>query len=207
MTTAETERATRPRVAGEREEEILDGVVELLIEVGYDRLTFDSVAARVRVSKATLYRRWTGKPDLVMSAVEQLFARAEAGRAAPADAGSLEGDMEAMFCHSPEMLEQLPAILAGSLSALHRDPELSAEFTERVVKPKIGLIRAVLERARARGEIGPGADLDLLAGVLPAMNLYRIMTLGQCPDDDFVRAVVGDLLLPACRATLVADSG
>ena len=51
---------TRPRVAGEREEEILDATVRLLVDVGYDKLTLDAVAAEARASKATLYRRWSG---------------------------------------------------------------------------------------------------------------------------------------------------
>jgi AcrR family transcriptional regulator len=49
---------TRPRVEGEREDEILDACVELLLEAGYDRLTMDAVAKKARASKATLYRRW-----------------------------------------------------------------------------------------------------------------------------------------------------
>src|SRR3712207_6929765 len=54
----------RPRVEGAREEEILDATVDLLLEVGYDRLTMDSVAARAKAGKATLYRRWSSKQRL-----------------------------------------------------------------------------------------------------------------------------------------------
>ena len=59
----------RPRVEGEREDEILDATLELLIEVGYDRLTMDSVAKRSRASKATLYRRWETKASLAIDAL------------------------------------------------------------------------------------------------------------------------------------------
>ena len=67
MTTA---RARRPRVEGPREREIFDATMSLLGEVGYDRLTLDTVAARVKVSKATIYRRWGDKSDLVNAAME-----------------------------------------------------------------------------------------------------------------------------------------
>src|SRR3546814_9475216 len=59
----------RPRIEGEREQEILDATLDILAEVGYDRLTMDAVAARSKASQATLYRRWNGKPALVIDAL------------------------------------------------------------------------------------------------------------------------------------------
>ena len=64
-----TETGTRPRVEGERELEILEATLEVLDEVGYDLLTMDAVATRAKASKATLYRRWKGKPELVVAAI------------------------------------------------------------------------------------------------------------------------------------------
>ncbi|HEY9378647.1 MAG TPA: helix-turn-helix domain-containing protein, partial [Jiangellaceae bacterium] len=64
----------RPRVAGEREDEILDATVRVLVNVGYDKLTLDAVAAEARASKATLYRRWKGKAELVVDAVHRAKA-------------------------------------------------------------------------------------------------------------------------------------
>ncbi len=64
-----TATATRPRVEGERATEIHEAVIRLLVEHGYDRLTFDAVAAEVRASKATLYRKWPTKAALVVEAV------------------------------------------------------------------------------------------------------------------------------------------
>ena len=59
----------RPRVEGDREQEILDATLEVLGDVGYDRLTMDAVATRAKASKATLYRRWNGKVSLVIDAL------------------------------------------------------------------------------------------------------------------------------------------
>ena len=69
MMTKLAQHVQRPRVEGEREDEILDATVTLLMEVGYDRLTMDAVAARAKASKATLYRRWNGKVSLVIDAL------------------------------------------------------------------------------------------------------------------------------------------
>jgi hypothetical protein len=60
---------TRPRVEGDREQQILDATITVLAETGYDRLTMDAVATQARASKATLYRRWSSKPELVVEAI------------------------------------------------------------------------------------------------------------------------------------------
>ena len=60
---------TRPRVEGDREQEILDATLDVLAEVGYDRLTMDAVATAARASKATLYRRWNSKVSLIIEAL------------------------------------------------------------------------------------------------------------------------------------------
>ena len=79
----------RPRVEGEREDEILDATVTLLMEVGYDRLTMDAVAKEAHASKATLYRRWETKASLV---VEALVRAKSAPHVADHDTGSLRTD-------------------------------------------------------------------------------------------------------------------
>jgi AcrR family transcriptional regulator len=55
----------------QREEAILRAALELLAEIGYDQLTMDAVAARAHCSKATIYRRWPGKAELVTTAVRR----------------------------------------------------------------------------------------------------------------------------------------
>jgi len=69
MTPAEAAAATRPRIEGDREQEILDAALEVLADVGYDRLTMDAVAQAAKASKATLYRRWNSKATLVVEAL------------------------------------------------------------------------------------------------------------------------------------------
>ena len=88
-----TETGTRPRVAGERELEILEATLEVLAEVGYDLLTMDAVASRAKASKATLYRRWRGKPELVVAAI-----MAHKGDTVAPDTGSLRGDLLEAYC-------------------------------------------------------------------------------------------------------------
>ena len=87
---------TRPRVEGVREAEILAATMEVLADVGYDRLTMDAVAQRAKASKATLYRRWNGKVSLVIDALHHHHQHDSPP--VIVDTGSLRGDLIESFC-------------------------------------------------------------------------------------------------------------
>ena len=73
-----------PRRKGEREAEILEAALELGCSPGYDRLTMDAVAAQAKASKATLYRRWSDQPPLVVDAILQSKEALQAPAPTPA---------------------------------------------------------------------------------------------------------------------------
>ncbi|MGH3386900.1 MAG: helix-turn-helix domain-containing protein, partial [Nocardioidaceae bacterium] len=104
MTTTDDHK-TRPRVEGDREDEILEAALAVLAEVGYDRLTMDAVATAAKASKATLYRRWTSKAHLVVDAA----VRAK-GCPMPDDVntGSLRGDLLAMSTCDGGLTDNVP---------------------------------------------------------------------------------------------------
>ncbi|WP_051265280.1 TetR/AcrR family transcriptional regulator [Nakamurella lactea] len=195
--------AARPRIDGDREGAIFEGVVRLLVEVGYDKLTFDMVAAEVKASKATLYRRWPTKVDLVISALDQI-AVCPAGRPDLLDTGTLEGDLEQLICADPEWTQLLPGIVRAIVPALHREADLTAAFNLHFMQPRQGLLVEVLRRAQCRGEIGKDADLEQLGQILPALAVYHAMVTGSGPDTTAARAAIETVLLPACRATMTA---
>ena len=95
MTPQQLAASIRPRVEGDRADEILDATLTLLFEVGYDRLTLDAVARKARASKATLYRRWDTKASLV---VDALVRAKQAPTVDDHDTGSLRGDLMSTFC-------------------------------------------------------------------------------------------------------------
>lgn len=187
--------APRPRVEGERESEILDAALVLLCRVGYDRLTMDAVAAEAKASKATLYRRWSGKPSLVVDAI---LRSKEALQAPEVDTGSLREDLVQMACGNGGLTDTRSAeIMAGLVTALHHDPDFAVEFRTRVLGPKIEIGRRVFERARARGEITADLDLDLLSSALAGIILHRSFVLGLPADEKTVAQVVDEIILPA----------
>ena len=185
----------RPRVEGERETEILDATLDLLLEVGYDRLTMDGVASRARASKATLYRRWTAKHCLVVDAL----VRAKRSPAVPeVDTGTLRADLLATYCSPGGFGDgRSAALLAVLMTALHTDADFAAEFRTRFLQPKVEVSRRIYARAQARGEIAPGVDLDLIAPALTGILLHRVFLLGQAVDDRTVEAVIDQIILPA----------
>ena len=185
----------RPRVEGERESEILDATLVLLCRVGYDRLTMDAVAAEAKASKATLYRRWTSKPSLVVDAI---LRSKEALQAPEVDTGSLREDLVQMACgHGGLTDTRSSEIMAGLVTALHHDPDFAVEFRTRVLGPKIEIGRRVFERARARGEITADLDLDLLSSALAGIILHRSFVLGLPADEKTVAQVVDEIIVPA----------
>jgi AcrR family transcriptional regulator len=185
----------RPRVEGERESEILDAALVLLGRVGYDRMTMDAVAAEAKASKATLYRRWTSKPSLVVDAI---LRTKEALQTPDVDTGNLRDDLMQMACSHGGLTDTKSAqTMAGIVTALHHDPDFAEEFRSRVLGPKIENSRRVFERARARGEITADLDLDLLSSALAGIILHRSFVLGLPADEKTVAQVVDEIIVPA----------
>jgi AcrR family transcriptional regulator len=195
--TVRTDERARPRVEGEREEQILATTLRLLAEVGYDRLTMDAVATAAKASKATLYRRWTSKADLVVDAVSR-------AKACPApsvvDTGTLRGDLLATSCGIGGLTDEVPmSVLASLVTALSREPELADAFHRLFLGPRLALVVDIFERAKARGEISGDVDPLLVASVLPAVVIHRQFILLEKADEDFIERVVDEVVLPACR--------
>ena len=194
MTPAEAAAAARPRVEGEREHEILEAALDVLAEVGYDRLTMDAVASAARASKATLYRRWDTKASLVLEAV-----LAQKGPiAATSDTGSLRGDLIAAHCgHGGLTDERQIAIFSGVLTALGRDAEFADGFRSRFLGPKVEAAHELFARARERGEIRDDVDLDIVGSALAGIVLHREFVMGEVPTPERITAVIDQVILPA----------
>jgi len=184
---------SRPRVEGDREQEILDATLQVLGDVGYDRLTMDAVATRAKASKATLYRRWNGKVSLVIDALLSVKSTPDLP-----DTGTLRGDLIASFCGMGGLTdEQSVATFASVITAIHRDQDFAAAFRREVIGPKSQLARTVFERARDRGELAEGVDIDLIAPALAGIVLHRMYVMGEMPDEALITRVIDQIILPA----------
>jgi AcrR family transcriptional regulator len=195
MTPAEAAAATRPRVEGDREQQILDAALEVLAEVGYDRLTMDAVAQRAKASKATLYRRWNSKAKLVVESLARMKSTPDVP-----DTGDLRSDLVSAFCGMGGLTDHDTTSTFGAVvTAVSTDPEFAAEFRHQVVEPKSRVSRMVFERALARGELRPDIDLEIITPALAGIVLHRVFVLGEQPDAALIERAIDQIILPAVR--------
>ena len=177
-----------------RDSAICDATLALLVEVGYDRMSMDAVAARAHASKATIYRRWPGKQELVVDAVRSRGP----GMQVPEDTGSLRGDLIETYRSAAHGAEAEEAeLIAGVLRAMRHAPELASCVRAQVLESKCDVSRTIVARAVARGELAPDTDPLLLHEVAGAMWFHRVLVVGAPVDDDFIAHVVDDVLIPA----------
>ncbi|GGU95493.1 putative regulatory protein, TetR family [Actinomadura cremea] len=180
-----------------RTEAILAAALEVLAEVGYDRLTMEAVAARAQASKATLYRRWPGKAELVVNAVRVHGGGGRDDALVPSDTGALRGDLVAVLEQMRANLEaQDAALILGLMTAMHRDPVLAATVRGRLVDDKRAGFGAVVERAVRRGDLAGDVDTALFVEISSAMLFSRLFVTGEPLDGRFVRHLVDAVLIP-----------
>jgi AcrR family transcriptional regulator len=157
----------RPRSAASHEA-ILKATLELLAEKGFRATSMDAVAARAGVSKATIYRRWKSKEELVEELLEALVALVQ-----PIDTGNPREDLlatgRAVTATAAPGMKLLMA-LAGEAVV---NPEFGEVFRAKLVAPRKAQIRGFLERAVETGELRDDADLDFFADLALGTIIWR----------------------------------
>ncbi|MFB7932922.1 MULTISPECIES: TetR/AcrR family transcriptional regulator [Streptomyces] len=192
-----TEVATprRSRITPEREAELYAAVLDLLREVGYDALTMDAVAARTRSSKATLYRQWGGKPELVAKAVRHN----KPGNIADVDTGTLRGDLHALASREDDCaMQQNAALMRGLFMAVHANPDLLQAFRELLIEPEMEEFHRVVRKAVDRGEIRADCPaLEYIVHMLVGAFATRTLIDDQPPTQAFLLSYIDAVVLPA----------
>ena len=189
-----------------RDAEILDAAVEVLAETGYDGMTMDMVAARAKAGKATVYRRWPSKAELVIDAIACMKSSDIDYDRLP-DTGTLRGDLVAMIKpHSIEEAKRKLQVMAGLISMLSRAPELADAANAAIVEPRAAANRILMRRAIDRGEISADCDVETLALISPSMAAYRVLILRKPVDRPFLLALIDGVILPAVGLRPGADA-
>ncbi len=174
----ETRPPGRPRSA-EADQAILQAALELLAETGYAALTMERVRERSGVGKATLYRRYGSKEELVRAAIVHLNSDIPM----PEDTGSMVGDFAATA-----QVVLAGAARTGALTLMPRllsevagNPDMHALFSEHLVEPRRRVVRGIVERAKARGEIRADVDPELAVDLMVGPVIYRLIISGGDP--------------------------
>lgn len=190
MVLTEAPRRGRPRDAA-RDRELLEATQDLLVEVGYDRLTIDAVAARAGAGKATVYRRWPHKSALVADAVGALHRP----QATP-DTGSLRDDLMTLAAAFAGNDARRAAVIAGLITAMAHDDDLHEAVHSALARPRYAEFAAVIQQAIDRGEVPADRDVALLSRLLPALAFHQVAALHAPVDTAFVTRIVDAVLLP-----------
>ncbi|MDQ0601104.1 AcrR family transcriptional regulator [Streptomyces canus] len=187
--------ARRSRITPEREAELYTAVLELLREVGYDALTMDAVAARTKSSKATLYRQWGGKPELVVKAMRSQ----KPGGTADIDTGSLRGDLITLVSREDDCtMERNSDLMRALAMAVHGNPDLMQAFRELLVEPEMGEFKKVMQRSVDRGEVRADCPaLDYIVHMLVGAFATRTMIDQLPPTQAFLTSYIDAVVLPA----------
>ncbi|CAM5684101.1 MULTISPECIES: TetR/AcrR family transcriptional regulator [Streptomyces] len=192
---AEAATARRSRLTPERAAELYTAVLDLLREVGYDALTMDAVAARTHSSKATLYRQWGGKAELVAHAMRHM----KPGSIADVDTGSLRGDLVALVTREDDCaMEQNTALMRGLAMAVHNNPDLLRAFKELLIEPELEEFRRVLRRAVDRGEVrADNPAMEFVVHMLLGAFVTRTLIDELPPTQTFLLSYIDAVVLPA----------
>jgi len=155
----------RPR-SKDAERAIVDATLEALVEQGYQAMSIEGIAARAGVGKATIYRRWSDKAQLVVDSVR---AR---GRFAPLPArtGDLAADIAAMLELSLVCMKGSDGVLIAAFAAERiRHPELGREYERVCLAERRQRWHELVAEAVETGRLPGDTDIELVAEVGPAM--------------------------------------
>jgi AcrR family transcriptional regulator len=194
---------TDGRLDRSRDPAILDAALAALAECGYVATNMNDIAARAGVGKAAIYRRWSSKAALMTDAL--VYWRPDLLSNEAPDTGTLVGDLDALVERAKRYDNSLitnDLLLRVALEAAH-DAQLATALDDLLLFKGRRVLSAVLAQAADRGEIAATRDWSLVADVIAAMGLLRVIS-GQTVDAEFVRQVIDTLILPAVR-TPIAD--
>jgi AcrR family transcriptional regulator len=182
------------------EDAILAAAYDELSEVGYAPFSVEAVAARARTGKASIYRRWPTKQELVLDAICTALPT-------PAQCGIVVDDL-ADDVSTAEALRNVGRIITGLLNSpagcamravkceAFSDPQLAQAVDERFQAPRRAALLQLLQRGVERGEVRADAVTEQVAEVLPAMLAHRVLLVRETVTEQDLLEIIDDVILP-----------
>ena len=181
------------------EDAILEAAYAELSEVGYTAFTVEGVAARARTGKASIYRRWPTRAQLLLDAISSQLPT-------PEQCGfpmQLTDDIttEDALRGVAQAITQTLASPAGDVMRAIKceavsDPELARAIDDQFQAPRRAAMLGLLRRGVERGEVRPGADIALVADVLPSVLTYRMILQREPVNARMINEIIEQVLLP-----------
>jgi AcrR family transcriptional regulator len=185
-----TRRPGRPR-SEQAEQAIIEATLDLFAEQGFEGVCVEAVAARAGVGKATIYRRWPNKEELLLAALSALKSPYPEPRGV-----SVREDLAAMLsvmcADSDPRKARRYALLLGEGE---KYPRLMARYKDTVVQPRRELMRSVIRRGIATGELRPDVDVEIAMLALTGTVLAKGKEADGGMDQQMAARIVDELLL------------
>lgn len=178
--------AGRPREA-RADRAILAAALALMAEQGVRDLRMDDVAKRARVGKATIYRRYRSKDELITAAVAGLVSQI-----AIPDTGATRTDLLILMREAVGIYSSGPAagLMPSLVAAMPSSPDLTRAVREGFLAGRRQALGRVLARGIARCDLRPDLDIELALDVLGGPLFYRLLITGGPIDEDLAAGVV-----------------
>lgn len=197
-TAAAAQTASPRRRGAVLERAILDAALEQLSTVGWNSLTMEGVAAGAQTGKAAVYRRWPSKEDLVADALQAGLPRFDE---AP-DLGGVRADLLELCRQAREAMYSRPGFALRSV--IHECDTAQVERFQGViiggvVEPTVKLLREVIDRGIARGEVRPDAANGYVFDAIPAMMMYRSKVCASEWNEREIEEMIDQFMLPLLR--------
>jgi AcrR family transcriptional regulator len=172
---------------------IFEATLAELAEAGYSRLAMERIAARAGASKASLYRRWPSRAELVIAALGHHYGGPEP---AP-DTGNLRDDVLALLRLGAARLNGIFGVaVRGLMAETLTDPDRTASLRANMFTTRNRLMREILDRAAGRGEISTAAITPELIELAPALVDHHFLMHGAPIPDELLTRIVDNVLLP-----------
>ncbi len=176
---------------------ILGAAGHLIEREGYGHLTIEAIARSAGVSKQTIYRWWSSKAEVVLEALNEA-----ASAAAPLpDTGALATDLRTLLRTTVEGVGANALILAALMAEAQLDQTFARSFRSGFLARRRQVLVEVLQRARARGEVGGSVDTDFLVEIVFGALWYRVLARNAPLDQAFSEQLADSALALAAEGT------
>jgi AcrR family transcriptional regulator len=176
---------------------VLEAADDLLVELGFARVTIEGIALRAGVAKQTIYRWWPSKTDILMEA----FVEDAAQELTPPDRGDLGADLQIHLRNCARFLARSDAgaVFRALVGEAQHDPRVAARFRDDYLSQQRDRDRLPLQRAVERGELRRDTDLDFAVDQLLGPIYYRALVTGQPAPREFTDRLVQEFLAQTTR--------
>lgn len=180
----------RPR-SQEVQQAILRATLDLLAEVGYHGLSIEAIAKSAGVGKATIYRRYDSKEELIADAIEH-----NRPKLIIPDTGNFWADLDSVHNQAAEidlspLGRQTVAMIIGLAST---NPQFAEIYWKKYVSPRRKAVSVIFDRAKARGELSQNVDIELVCDLMTGLLFKSILFQPDEPIEDYMRRALDFLL-------------